>query len=401
MTAYRTEVANHTAMATDNILIVDQSGSMGFIHWRFAQFVRSLETALQHENIGTGRLPNRYSLVGFGRADAPYVKVLPVNGQNFFLANSTPSGYALTQNSGTIEDGYAAIKVALDSLRLRPEGNVLANVILLTDEDRDVSPGYEELTRHGLKVLLKKAYGNVRKWVKLHALVDQAYHGTSAHGLSWLNRNTVRLGPAWGTTKRDYSSVALEMRGTAWEIKELGDAQEMASYAGVFAQVCKEWLAKSCSKCSCNDNEESVCKPTYRDQCICLDTGSLVSTTFKHLPRHRPLFVVFCLPHPPPPPLLCPCILLSLSLSLSLFLSLCLVRFFSLSLSLSLPLPFVLSIFFTFCSSELHICPSAGVHSSFSFFSSFRPQFEIILATNSTKWRAALQFNDVWWQVKF
>ena len=224
---------------------------------------------------------NLYSLIGFGRKDQ--IKIFLSNGSNTFLAKDLPTFQSLSDERGTVEDGYAAIQVALNAIKLRPNENILGNIILITDEDRTVQAGFADWTRRRMKKLMKNAYPSVKKWVKLHVIADQNIRvlpGTE-NGLSWLG-NKGALADGWRNTRRDYSSVALEMRGTVFDIKRLKTHIDEAQYGMLFARIADEWLSRNCSKCICG-GDGLECTPTYKEACLCREMESLVRQFFVFL----------------------------------------------------------------------------------------------------------------------
>ena len=131
---------------------------------------------------------------------------------------------------GRSEDGYSAIRTALDSYEFR---DVARQFILITDEDRD--PLDVNLTRDTIMNLLKD------ESVILNVVVSEEYSASGVRALGidsagsafvfdpsaqTMFRTVARSGlpipdSAHGTTSTDYSQLALNLNGATWDISQL------------------------------------------------------------------------------------------------------------------------------------------------------------------------------------
>ena len=218
-------------------MVVDESRSMDNEHNWTPGMVHDLEMTLK--NIGIGvcpSLPNLFGIVGFGRGlnARPYGslahtftsrdgrKMLPIND----LAQVTAQ--VQSDSTGSYEDGYQAIEHALNDIDFRTNQNVGRLMILISDEDRDNIR--RSLSRQRIKDLLMK-----RK-MTLHVVVDNTFSakGRTAFGVNsteWAflqgDNGTViaapgaQLGLGFANTLRQYTELALELNGTAWDINLL------------------------------------------------------------------------------------------------------------------------------------------------------------------------------------
>ena len=180
---------------------------------------------------------NRFGLVGFGGDCSDGLglgRVLGgVGGQEFsFASNFTELSEGLT-TSGQKEDGYSGIYTALQSYAFRDE--VAKQFILITDEDRD--PVDANVTRAAIRSAL------LEQGILLNVAVNQQFTGGGggfrALGIDSLGRgyiydpssqSTYRVvegeGEAvgdsgHGNTDIDYTQLALETGGGAWDLNTL------------------------------------------------------------------------------------------------------------------------------------------------------------------------------------
>ena len=132
---------------------------------------------------------------------------------------------------GREEDGYSAIGVALDSYTFR---DVAKQFILVTDEDRDTVS--VNLTKEGVRMLLEDA------GIQLNAAISEEFEGGGglrALGIDGLGNAYVYdpsirssfevlqgsgmsvVDSAYGSTNADYTQLALELGGAAWDLSQL------------------------------------------------------------------------------------------------------------------------------------------------------------------------------------
>ena len=95
---------------------------------------------------------------------------LPVNGQSCFTAAEFSQARVQLANAGLREDGYEALKFALDNVPFRRNNPFVAkNMILITDEGRNVIPQGENITRQSIEAELR------RNGVLLNVVVQANY----------------------------------------------------------------------------------------------------------------------------------------------------------------------------------------------------------------------------------
>lgn len=123
----------HALIASDVVWVIDTSGSMGDDIAGVKARIGDFNTAMTNAGIDV-----RYGLVRFG-GTASLIQDITT----FSTFNQAGSPFQLlTDNGGGTEDGSAAIQVALGaSFR----NNVIRNIILVTDENDDVSTNRQAL----------------------------------------------------------------------------------------------------------------------------------------------------------------------------------------------------------------------------------------------------------------
>ena len=220
--------------AVDIILLVDESGSMSMEHAWIPTMIEQLDSSLQA--IGIGVSPRNYfGIVGFGddcTDDLSQARVLTTSTEQPFVTADNISHFTMNLSvGGRREDGYSAIQKAIQSYQFR-DGSKL--FILITDEDRDVLN--TNLTRTNTIELLQK------EAIVLNAVISEEYQfeeGFRSLGVDSKN-NTFIFDPtarslfrtlinngspipdsAHGTTNADYTQLALELEGAAWDISQL------------------------------------------------------------------------------------------------------------------------------------------------------------------------------------
>ena len=212
----------------DILFVVDESGSMAGEHAWIGSMVTALDSAL----IGAGVTGNRYGLVGYGKSGLGIDgRKLAVGGGDFGTAAelSTASGTLVT--SGSTEDGYAGIDVALNDYALRAGAAV--NVILITDENRDILSGSTNTYASILSLLQSKN-------ALLNAVVDVNFSSDTTSNALGIDGTDAYFEAAAGTytsetgsnsadapnsrnngSIADYVNLALASGGAAWDLKNL------------------------------------------------------------------------------------------------------------------------------------------------------------------------------------
>lgn len=294
-TTYEDNSGNVTT-AVDVMIVMDGSSSMDTEHAWLPGMVERLEAELRSNGIGTSsELPNLYALVEFGQSrERAQAHTLTARGRPFFAIDEF---YMATEQlfsdvEGNREDGYQAIIHAFDTLPYRRSPAVALNVILVTDEDRDVLAGAEDITRDVVKARI------LQEGAVLNVVVDnmfQALNGTRALGvdsfgtaylaqgaLSIPTKVDIELGAGYGRTRRSYTELALETGGAAWDINLLrggGDLVEPAftsSFVRVKTAEVKQRVAV-CQVCLCTSELQWACRPDPdQEMCKCRAEGDEV-----------------------------------------------------------------------------------------------------------------------------
>lgn len=212
-----------TASDVNIVFLVDESGSMSGEHRFLQTFVPQLESDL----VSLGGLTSSYALVGFGRSN-PAPHGFTVGGGDFGNAAEFVTAATGLQTSGATEDGYAAIDYALNNLTFDPAAKV--SFVLVTDEDRDNWNGNSLDFATILAALQTRG-------VALTGILNQtmtdgagtqpaiATNGSEtfiADGSGGFTTATgVTYGSAFGTTKVDYTDLALATQGCVADLNQL------------------------------------------------------------------------------------------------------------------------------------------------------------------------------------
>ena len=225
--------SNHSR-AADVVVLVDESGSMAEEVVWLSGMVELLDRALVLGGVGASER-NNFGVVGFGggcdSTDSALGRILLDDGQQMFTSAANIS--ALTQGlklGGRDEDGYSAIEIALRGYDFR---NSARQFILITDEDRDVLS--VNATRERLRAMLEDA------GVQLNVAVTQQFLAGDLRALgvdssrnAYLFDPSIRSafvvesgagasveGSAYGSTDADYTMLAWELGGAAWDLSQL------------------------------------------------------------------------------------------------------------------------------------------------------------------------------------
>ena len=79
-----------------------------------------------------------------------------MNGEPCFSAAEFPQARVQLRNSGLREDGYQAMKFALDNIPFRNNLFIAKNIIFITDEGRNEIPLGENITRQSIEAELRR-----------------------------------------------------------------------------------------------------------------------------------------------------------------------------------------------------------------------------------------------------
>ena len=207
---------------------------MSMEHAWIPEMIKELDSTLQL--IGVGVNPrNRFGIVGFGddcTNELAFARVLMSPTNQIFVTSDNITDF--TENlsvGGRKEDGYSAIRTALESYEFRD--TAARQFILITDEDRDRLD--VNITREQIIEMLQD------KGIVLNAVVSEEYAGNSLRGLgidseasafiydpsakslfrSIPNSGSPIQDSAQGATNSDYSQLALDLGGATWDISQL------------------------------------------------------------------------------------------------------------------------------------------------------------------------------------
>lgn len=225
--------SNNLSRGVDIILLVDESGSMSEEHAWISMMSELLDQALREVDVGVSAR-NQFGVVGFGddcNGDNVFGRVLLSSSQEQFAFADNITDFTGSLNvGGRQEDGYSAINIALDSYNFR---DVAKQFILITDEDRDIVA--ENLTRDGVRSLLEDA------GIQLNAAISEEFQGDASRALgidgqgnAYVYDPSIRSlfailegsgmsipDSAYGSTSTDYTQLALELGGAAWDLSQL------------------------------------------------------------------------------------------------------------------------------------------------------------------------------------
>lgn len=223
------------------VFLVDESGSMGGEQ----EFLRDVVIdGLDAGLSGAGVTDRSYAVVGFGSGSvAPRI----VGGLADAASTKTSLGSLLT--NGVTEDGYAAIDFALNNLNFTSGAAI--NFVLVTDEDRDNTDN--SLTRTviensltGSNILLNAVVSNsvdgdsTVAGTQTAIGVDSSGNAYTADGSGGFNTgpNGALTDFDAGSTRADYSELALATGGAVWNLDILRNGgNDAASFAQAFIDI--------------------------------------------------------------------------------------------------------------------------------------------------------------------
>ena len=232
------------ARFTDTIVVIDESGSMyGEQAW-IGGMINDLDLALQ----AAGVTNNQYGLVGYGGTGNKLLgHSYDVGGGFFGGASDFASATSQLTTSGGFEDGYQALDYALNNYSFR-EGAAV-NLILVTDEDRDIHSSAQNLTYQTilgefqnqnnalLNAVINSSFADVTGNGVLG--VDFLGNGYRADGTGGFIQTTGGVAVSgWGSTKTDYVDLAWATNGAAWDLNLLRSGGDTAtSFTNAFVDV--------------------------------------------------------------------------------------------------------------------------------------------------------------------
>ena len=281
--------------AADIIVVVDESKSMK-PHYkeRLHEAFTRLDVSLEEHGIGLypGK-PNQYTVVGFGHSEGrtsvngvhryvPHV-LYSNNGRQVYDINGFQEACSKLQTTGSLEDGYLAMKFALEDitsggrqlLRLRRE-DIAPVIIFISDEDRDTHQQGAGISRSAIKRIIRKSGATMEAIVDNNVWYNnQRGFGMDSSGTLYVAESTTRyttsnprfykryLDLHYRTTRRDYSSVALEVGGAAWDLNSILDSDvlfdsHVQAFVDKTVTMVEDKVHKCCS-CQCSPGTEDRC----------------------------------------------------------------------------------------------------------------------------------------------
>lgn len=245
----------------DVVFIMDESNSMQRAHEWIRGFVLNLESRLRSFGLGTSRVClNRYGLVGFGqRAPNHNARVIQSIESRAMVSASELALLSQDLNSdreGRLEDGYEAISTSMQRLQLRSRSSKFA--VLVTDEDRDITLRGRYISRSTIKNTL------LQNNMRLLAVVDNRFTANSEQALglgdgrsAFLERpscnitktsSNVRVGWGFANTTQDYTTLALEVGGGAFNIRYLQQPAVSNAACSFTTAVAQAIVEDACSR---------------------------------------------------------------------------------------------------------------------------------------------------------
>lgn len=285
------EIMNGTE-AVDVCLLVSAASTMSNSHRWLQIMVPVLDGQLLTLGIGTGEQKNRYCLVMFGgHGNYVMARFLRVDGRIFFPFQHFAYARRQLKRTGSVADGYEAIKFTVENAPFRESQNVAKIILLVTDKERNVLPSQTNLTREEVLQLLyshsivmdtivsirleMEGGSSTRDILGLHGY-NQASLVLPQGGFEISSNQTVLFTQAAGQTITDYVALSLALRSSSWSLDLLDneDYNTLLSFANAFTSVHSILPAapiEVCEKCRCRVGPELVCEqPVDQDQCRCL-----------------------------------------------------------------------------------------------------------------------------------
>lgn len=226
------------------VFIVDESGSMAGEQ----AFLRDTVIGGLDAGLSAAGVTNRsYGVVGFGAGGTGNLGRVLGSGLQDAAATATNLDNLVT--TGSFEDGYSGIDFALNNFAF--DAGAAINFILVTDEDRD--NGNAMLDRVSIESALTSA--NILLNAVVSHTVDgdntvagtQTAIGVDADGNSYnadgsggfvTNPNGELTTADFGSTRDDYSELALATGGAVWNLNILRNGGlDAASFAQAFIDI--------------------------------------------------------------------------------------------------------------------------------------------------------------------
>lgn len=221
-----------TPITTDIISVVDESGSMGGEHAWLGGMISALDSELATA-AGADAFNAQYGLVGFGGSSssshytghAHDMDAGTAGTQEFGSAAQYATATGSLVLSGSREDGYSGIDTALG---YTGQANSVTNIILVTDENRDVVDGSLNYNAIDAALAGKNALLNAVLNVRVKCGDNTAALGMDSSGTGYQadgNGGFTTCSGAYnssGTSSwNDYGTLALATGGAVWDLNQL------------------------------------------------------------------------------------------------------------------------------------------------------------------------------------
>lgn len=236
--------AAFAATTADVVVVIDESGSMSGEHAWIATAIQDLEADLT----ANGVTNNRYALVGYGSGqsnptDPTGIDNVARGNDTWMDATNFVTASGLLTTPGGTEDGYQGISYFFSNYTTRAEAAV--NVILVTDEDRDVvsADTYNSILTQltGVNALLNVVVEATLEDDNLTSAlgIDSLGNAYIADGSGGYTEGTGgNVVSAFGTTEADYIDLAFDTGGAAWDLTQLRNGgNDAASFSEAFTAI--------------------------------------------------------------------------------------------------------------------------------------------------------------------
>lgn len=137
------EVPTTIDVGVDFVMICDETSSGPDSRILLADMLPVFDAMLQALGIGSGTVPNRYGLIGFGSMATGTHGPTPDVGHTHFALGTFAGFLAAIPEIGTdpdggpVEDNYEAISFAVQNMAWRETNNVAKVLVCINDEDRN------------------------------------------------------------------------------------------------------------------------------------------------------------------------------------------------------------------------------------------------------------------------
>ncbi len=277
--------------SVDICLLVSGTATMPFSQ-KWIQFLsNSLNKQFMAAGVGsqTGN-ENRFCVIQFGsRNEDIRARIITVNGDVFFDAETVSKTRADLKRNGHVADGYEAIEFTINNIPFRKSLNVAKGIILVTDTGRSVLADRVNLTKPIVSYLLQKSN------ISLDVISNISVQSESDHILGMLDYHTkvvyqngvtriddheqVKIVSSHGDTLSSYAELAFHTGGGAWLLGSFyGDIKNLL-YRDYIKGIAIEYVnsrsylkSNVCEICSCGKKEGNVSvlclRPSNQRNCL-------------------------------------------------------------------------------------------------------------------------------------